>query len=208
MFDGPDSARDLLLVLLGAFTLLICVFGLVLLRLRAEVRAQPARMPPAAGPTTQTYGPAELALVEQSATAAEPICLNCKWFEVEACQASLKKNPAFVAVMQIMSPYEHGKKVKYEDVPCPECDPKGAEYNEACPTCCGQKTVSKVKYVYPTDIALNARWEDYGWCTNEKVHMPNDRPYTECSLWGGKSNCDGKLFQVRPKKALPQLRAV
>jgi hypothetical protein len=125
-------------------------------------------------------------------------CLECKFFELEAAQTSMRKNGAFARVMDFMSPYQMGKRVSYKESPCPTCMP-GSKVGsgEQCLTCGGERVVRKAVEEYPAGVPMNAKWSEYGWCTNEHVVYEGGVPFTERVLWGGISHCEGKFFQLR-----------
>ena len=131
----------------------------------------------------------------------EAVCRNCRFFELEGAQQAMRRNPAFMRVMEAMSPYENGRRsVARDNGPCPDCDP--AE-NLPCTTCSGDRRLIRYENVYPTGIPANAQWSEYGWCTHNA--LPRERAYNEFTIWGGAAFCEGKLFQLRKK---PNLRMV
>lgn len=134
----------------------------------------------------------------------DDVCMNCRFFEIEAAQAAMQRNPAFARVMAYMSPYENGKRVVTKSSPCQACMP-GSEpgVGEPCVICVGNRVVYTAVAEYPANIPINAKWSEYGWCTNKEVLLEGGKPMTEHILYGGASYCDGRLFQLRLRKKIP-----
>jgi hypothetical protein len=131
---------------------------------------------------------------------ADALCFNCMYFELERAQDALRRNAGFMKMTTILSPHEQGKTAKYREDPCPDCAP---DSNEPCVTCCGQRRIAvHIGYEYKNSFPIEAKWEDMGWCTNERLDQ--GRPYNENIIYGGNANCNGKLFELRRKK--PKLR--
>jgi hypothetical protein len=198
------SVSVFVFIVVPAIAFIACVVAAVTIgrrlpRRHAELEKRIKRGADIAGSETVVTGKidAEVESVDESAAVT---CANCKFFDLDNAQQAMANNAAFRRVMTIIPPYEHNKRVRYEDEPCPTCMP-GSKPGEGapCPTCGGQRTVQRVIEEYPPNIPKTARWSEFGWCTNENVSSESGAAYNERILWSGVSNCDGRLFQPKSR---------
>jgi len=115
-------------------------------------------------------------------------CYACRHFDHTGAQQRMHANAAFVRVMGVLSPRDHGKRASYVEEACPDCPPGE---NVACLTCCGQKQITRVEYEFANSLPSHAQWSDFGTCTHATNLESNG------ISWAYKPPCGGRLFKLR-----------
>lgn len=194
------SVGDLYLLGLALVALAtVPIMAFVLLRLRAERvgRHAAAATPPSRTTADLVHEAYARIHVPGEDTLVGRACKNCKHFDLEEGQATLKQSRVFMQAASNIPPSMMGREVDhYETRNCGHCYGSGVEPTigdtagkpeRVCHLCHGEKTFEEPVFK-DTKIPNKAKWEEFGAC---QLHSE--------VRWGGDVCESFELTQLRVK---------
>lgn len=152
MNPGISEMQNFLLVIAGLFAAIALMIAA--LTAAGVVRRRHER--------TSGGGEGRIITVTNAPSARK--CSNCKHFDLEEGQATMRQHKPFLAAAAQLTPSEMGRTIQYREVECPRDGCTREKPIPDCTACQGNGTVNKRIGPEPSSIAAKTKWSDFGAC--------------------------------------------